>query len=124
MAKSASSSTPGPRSIPTFGTDGVRGRFGDELTVSAAEALGRAAAEFLPGDRFVIGSDTRESGPILQEALTRGLRAAGAEVGDLGVVPTPAVAWVAAHDSVPAAMISASHNPYHDNGIKLSPPVA
>jgi len=108
-----------PASIPTFGTDGVRGRVGAELTASVAEALGRAAAEFLPGSRFVIGSDTRESGPMLQEALSRGLRSAGAEVGDLGVVPTPAVAWVAADESVPAAMISASHNPFHDNGIKL-----
>ena len=56
---------------------------------------------------------------MLQAALTRGLRSAGADVGDLGVVPTPAVAWVAAHESIPAAMISASHNPFHDNGIKL-----
>jgi len=108
-----------PPSIPTFGTDGVRGRAGHELTATAAEALGRAAAEFLPGSRFVIGSDTRESGPWLQTALSRGLRSAGSEVVDLGVVPTPAVAWVAAQQSVPAAMISASHNPYHDNGIKL-----
>ncbi len=108
-----------PTSIPTFGTDGVRGRVGDELTPVVAEALGRAAAEFLPGSRFVIGSDTRESGPLLQEALTRGLRSVGADVADLGVVPTPAVAWVAADGSVPAAMISASHNPFHDNGIKL-----
>jgi len=106
-------------SIPKFGTDGVRGRAGDELTAIAAEALGRAAAEFLPGSRFVIGSDTRESGPWLQAALSRGLRSAGSEPADLGVVPTPAVAWVAARQSVPAAMISASHNPYHDNGIKL-----
>lgn len=108
-----------PTSIPTFGTDGVRGRVGDELTAAVAEALGRAAAEHLPGHRFVIGSDTRKSGPMLQGALSRGLRSAGAEVADLGVVPTPAVAWVAADESVPAAMISASHNPFHDNGIKL-----
>ena len=67
----------------------------------------------------MIGSDTRESGPWLQAALTRGLRSAGSEAVDLGVMPTPAVAWVAAQRSVPAAMISASHNPYHDNGIKL-----
>ncbi len=105
--------------IPTFGTDGIRGRFGAELTPLVAEALGRAAAEFLPGSAFVIGSDTRQSGPVLQAALGRGLQAAGADVVDLGVVPTPAVAWVAANKSVPAAMISASHNPYHDNGIKL-----
>lgn len=108
-----------PTSIPTFGTDGVRGRVGDELTAGIAKALGRAAAEHLPGRRFVIGSDTRKSGPMLQEALSEGLRSAGAEVADLGVVPTPAVAWVAASDAVPAAMISASHNPFHDNGIKL-----
>ena len=105
--------------IPTFGTDGIRGRAGTELTSVVAEALGRAASEILDGDRFFIGSDTRESGPHLVEALTSGLSHNGVAVEDLGVVPTPAVAWMAADHGVAAAMISASHNPYHDNGIKL-----
>jgi len=105
--------------IPNFGTDGVRGRVGVELTPLVARALGQAAAEHLGGDQFVVGSDTRESGPILQAALDRGFSAVGARILDLGVVPTPAVAWVAADKNVPAAMISASHNPYYDNGIKL-----
>jgi len=105
--------------IPTFGTDGIRGRAGTELTSVVAEALGRAASEILGGDRFVIGSDTRESGPLLVEALTSGLAHNGVAVEDLGVVPTPAVAWMAADRGVAGAMISASHNPYHDNGIKL-----
>ncbi len=82
-------------------------------------ALGRAAARVLGGERFVVGRDTRISGPLLQAALSAGLAAEGAGVADLGVVPTPAVAWLSAADDVPGAVISASHNPYPDNGIKF-----
>jgi phosphoglucosamine mutase len=82
-------------------------------------ALGRAAARVLGGERFVVGRDTRISGPLLQAALSAGLAAEGAGVADLGVVPTPAVAWLSAADGVPGAVISASHNPYPDNGIKF-----
>jgi len=81
--------------------------------------LGRAAARVLGGDEFVVGRDTRESGPLLQTALSVGLAAEGAAVRDLGVLPTPGVAWVSAADAVPAAVISASHNPYRDNGVKF-----
>jgi len=108
--------------IPTFGTDGIRGRAGIELTSAVAEALGRAASEILGGFRFVIGSDTRQSGPGLVAALTRGLAVNGVAVDDLGVVPTPAVAWTSADRGAAGAMISASHNPYPDNGIKLFAP--
>jgi phosphoglucosamine mutase len=101
-----------------FGTDGVRGP-ADELTDDLVAALGRAAAQVLGGDRFVIGRDTRESGPRIEQALARGIAAEGVDVELLGVVPTPTVAFVSAADGVPAAMISASHNPYGDNGIKL-----
>ena len=104
-----------------FGTDGVRGP-ADELTDDLVAALGRAAAQVLGGDRFVIGRDTRESGPRLEQALARGIAAEGVDVELLGVVPTPAVAFVSATDGVPGAMISASHNPYGDNGIKLFAP--
>ena len=103
----------------TFGTDGVRGRAHDELTVEFVRALGGAAAAVLGGDRFLVGRDTRESGPALATALVEGLAGHGCSVVDLGVVPTPAVAWLAAADSLPAAMISASHNPFGDNGVKL-----
>lgn len=102
-----------------FGTDGVRGVANAELTPELVLALGRAAARTLGGRRFAVGRDTRVSGPLLQAALTAGMAAEGADVVDLGVVPTPAVAWVAGAEGVPAAVISASHNPYPDNGIKF-----
>ncbi len=102
-----------------FGTDGVRGVANRELTPELALALGRAAARVLGGDRWLIGSDTRRSGPLLAAALAAGLASEGAEVTDLGVLPTPGVALLSAADEVPAAMISASHNAFGDNGIKL-----
>jgi phosphoglucosamine mutase len=67
----------------------------------------------------VVGRDTRVSGPLLEAALAAGLAAEGAEVVSLGVVPTPCVAWLSAADRVAGAMLSASHNPFPDNGIKL-----
>ena len=68
---------------------------------------------------FILGRDTRRSGPLLQAALAAGLAAEGADVIDVGVMPTPAVAYLAAERGVPAAVISASHNPYWDNGVKF-----
>ena len=102
-----------------FGTDGVRGP-ADELTDELVAALGVAAAEVLGGvTGFVIGRDTRASGPRIEAALAGGLAAGGARPETLGVLPTPAVAWVCAACGVPGAVISASHNPWHDNGIKF-----
>jgi len=104
-----------------FGTDGVRGH-ADELDDAFVHALGRAAAAVLGpagGHRFVIGRDTRESGPRIERALRAGLVADGASVEVLGVVPTPAIAAVSAAEQMPAAMISASHNAFGDNGIKF-----
>jgi phosphoglucosamine mutase len=102
-----------------FGTDGVRGP-ADELTDATVAALGRAAAEVLGGaGGFVIGRDTRASGPRIEAALATGVAVADVEARCLGVVPTPTVAWVSARDGVPGAVISASHNPWSDNGIKF-----
>ncbi|MDQ4068104.1 MAG: phosphoglucosamine mutase [Actinomycetota bacterium] len=112
-----------------FGTDGVRGIANTELTPELVLALGRAAARVLgqgpsgpPSGRpgpFLVGRDTRISGPLLQAALSAGLATEGADVVDLGVLPTPGVAWLSAADRRPAAMISASHNPFPDNGVKF-----
>jgi phosphoglucosamine mutase len=102
-----------------FGTDGVRGVANQELTPELALLLGRAGARVLGGDRWVIGRDTRRSGSLLAAALAAGLATEGVDVVDLGVVPTPGVAHLSRLDAVPAAMISASHNPFADNGIKL-----
>lgn len=104
---------------PRFGTDGIRGAAGSELTVELVERLGRAAAAVLGGPRFLVGRDTRQSGPWLQAALADGLTAAGVDVVDLGVLPTPGVADLARAEGLPAAVVSASHNPYTDNGVKL-----
>ena len=102
-----------------FGTDGVRGVANVDLTPEFAMSLGRAAARVLGGSRLLIGRDPRRSGPLLEAAFAAGVCAEGVDVELLGVVPTPAVAYLAAADTVPAAMISASHNPAADNGIKL-----
>jgi phosphoglucosamine mutase len=102
-----------------FGTDGVRGVANADLTPELALALGRAAARVLGGDRFAIGRDTRRSGPMLEAALCAGLVSEGADVELLGVAPTPEVAWWSVTAGAPAAVVSASHNPFADNGIKL-----
>ena len=102
-----------------FGTDGVRGVANLDLTPELVVALGRAAARVLRGDHFVIGRDTRISGPLIEAALAAGLASEGATVHTLGVVPTPVVAWTGAREGMAGAMISASHNKYPDNGIKL-----
>ncbi|MDA8193106.1 MAG: phosphoglucosamine mutase [Thermaerobacter sp.] len=104
-----------------FGTDGVRGIAGRELTAELAFGIGRAMAAGLPRDgRVVIGRDTRESSPMLEAALTDGITAAGRAVGLVGLVPTPALAYLIGAAAADAGvMISASHNPPEYNGIKL-----
>ena len=102
-----------------FGTDGVRGVANAALTPSYVLNLGRAAARVLGADRVVIGRDTRRSGAMLESALAAGFASEGVDVELLGVVPTPAVAYIAKVDSVAAAVITASHNPFADNGVKL-----
>ena len=104
-----------------FGTDGVRGVANRELTPELALAIGRALGARLPGgSRVMIGRDTRRSGPMLEGALASGLASAGVDAVVLGVLPTPAVAeLVAWSDAAAGAVISASHNPFPDNGIKL-----
>jgi phosphoglucosamine mutase len=108
-----------------FGTDGVRGRYGRELTDDLAFALGRSAVEVLSHERdgrvrVVVGRDTRASGEALERALVEGIRAGGADSLVAGVVPTPAVAFFSSDlDITAGAVISASHNPAEDNGIKF-----
>jgi phosphoglucosamine mutase len=102
-----------------FGTDGVRGDADTDLTDEFVTALGRAAARVLGRDAFIVGSDTRESGSRIEAALCRGLAAEGARVVAVGVLSTPGVAYLAQVDGAAAAVISASHNPWSDNGVKL-----
>lgn len=105
-----------------FGTDGVRGRANTELTPGFALDLGRAAAKVLRASVAVVGGDSRVSTPMLEAAFVAGLASEGVEVHRLGVTPTPAVAFEAARIGAMGAVISASHNPHHDNGIKLFAP--
>jgi len=105
-----------------FGTDGVRGLANRDLTVEDAVRIGRAAASVLGGTQVVIGRDTRRSSTMLEAALAAGITSAGADAVLLGVVPTPTVASVSRRLGVPGAMVSASHNPFPDNGIKLFAP--
>jgi len=106
-----------------FGTDGVRGVANTELTPALALALGASAARTLGRGhtpRFIIGRDTRVSGTLLESALAAGLCSMGAQVVTAGVVPTPAVANIARIQNFDAGVvISASHNPFADNGIKF-----
>ena len=102
-----------------FGTDGVRGVALTELTPSFVCALGAAAARVLGNGTWLIGRDTRESGSVLENALLEGLQSEGALVVLCGVMPTPALALFSATHQAPAAMITASHNPYTDNGVKI-----
>lgn len=113
-----------PPARTLFGTDGVRGVANRELTPELALALGRALGTRLgPGARVLIGRDTRRSGPMLEGGLAAGLASAGTDVDLVGVLPTPAVAeLVAGSDAAAGAVISASHNPFPDNGIKVFGP--
>ncbi len=108
-----------------FGTDGIRGRAGaaplDAATVArVGAALVRARESASQRMRVLVGRDTRESGEWIERELARGLTSEGAEVVSAGVVPTPAVAYLTAHGRFDAGIvISASHNPFEDNGIKV-----
>lgn len=107
-----------------FGTDGVRGVANQELTAEMAYSIGRCGGYVLAGNvekpKVVIGMDTRISGPLLESALVAGLLSIGAHVIRIGVVSTPAVAYITRLLKADAGvMISASHNPVEDNGIKF-----
>jgi phosphoglucosamine mutase len=108
-----------------FGTDGVRGVAGEEVTAELALALGSAATAEAPTARpqVLIVRDTRESGQMLESALASGVAAAGGEAWLAGILPTPAASvLVRRHGLDLAAVISASHNPWRDNGIKFFGP--
>ena len=105
-----------------FGTDGIRGVANVDLTPTLAYDLGRALGHYVDGAgrSVVVGRDTRRSGEMLVSALTAGLTSVGTDVLDLGVVPTPCLAYVAeTGEHVAGVMVSASHNPPDDNGLKV-----
>src|SRR6478672_10434355 len=108
-----------------FGTDGIRGVANVDLRPSLAFALGRATAHEVvgPGGALVVGQDTRRSGDMFVAAITAGATSMGADVHSVGVVPTPALAFLAGSGEFGAGiMVSASHNPAEDNGLKVLDP--
>ena len=108
-----------------FGTDGVRGVANETLTCERALQIGRAAATVLSGNKkrktlVLVGMDTRLSSDMLANSISAGLCSVGADVINIGVVPTPAVAYlVKRYNAQAGVMISASHNPSKFNGIKI-----
>lgn len=108
-----------------FGTDGIRGVVGENLTADMAFRVGQAVATVLKEDKgsrptVVIGKDTRVSSDMLEAALVAGICSVGGDVKPVGTIPTPAVAYLAVRDKADAGIvISASHNPYEHNGIKV-----
>src|SRR4051812_20571376 len=107
-----------------FGTDGIRGVAGDppldQATIYAVgAALGRHLASQHGNTAVIIGQDTRESSPWISATLTAALRASGASVRHAGVITTPAIALLARRSFEAGVVISASHNPWTDNGIKI-----
>ncbi len=108
-----------------FGTDGIRGKAGEyPMNAETAERTGRAVARFFTEtdgpSKIFIGRDTRESGPMLESALVEGIGAVGADAALAGVLPTPGIAYLASTLKASAGIvISASHNPFYDNGIKI-----
>ena len=106
-----------------FGTDGIRGTAGTfPLDVQTVRRVGAALVKALPRPdaKLLIGRDTRESGVWIERELAYGARVAGATVHSIGIAPTPAVAYLTgSHDFDAGVVISASHNPYQDNGIKV-----
>lgn len=107
-----------------FGTDGIRGVANRDLTPELAYRIGRIAAWLLSGNQeqplFLIGRDTRLSGSMLEGSLTAGINSVGGQVRLLGIISTPAVAYLTKHlQAVAGVVISASHNPIEDNGLKI-----
>ncbi len=104
-----------------FGTDGIRGKYGTKLTIDIAFEIGKAAGSTYPaGSKICIGKDPRISSNSIEFALVAGLVATGVNVDSLGVTSTPSVSYCIVHDHYDAGiMISASHNPFYDNGIKF-----
>ena len=105
-----------------FGTDGVRGVALEELTTDSVRDLARAVARVLSPSAVVVGRDTRESGAELERAVVEGFAAEGVSVHLLGVVPTPAIAFASERHGHAAIALTASHNPWTDNGVKVFAP--
>ena len=105
--------------MEVFGSSGTRGLANVDLTPEFAVRVAKAAGTVWAADRVAVGRDTRTTGGMLEAAATSGLASVGADVDQVGVVPTPTLQAYAEHEGIPAVMITASHNPPEYNGIKL-----
>lgn len=105
---------------PIFGTDGVRGVAGSELTADLANEIGHAAGSYLQVGPVLVGQDTRSSGSMLSAALQSGFHSAGIDTIDVGILPSGGISYLTSRSGTTmGAVVSASHNPAEDNGIKL-----
>jgi phosphoglucosamine mutase len=110
--------------LELFGTDGVRGKAGKKVSAMNAMRLAMATGiyfkQFAKNNKILVGKDTRRSGYMIENAIVSGLTAVGFDVIQIGPMPTPAIAFLTENMRCDAGiMISASHNPYYDNGIKF-----
>jgi len=110
--------------LKLFGTDGVRGKAGKDISASnmlrLAMATGIYFRQFAKTNKILLGKDTRRSGYMIENAIVSGLTAVGFDVIQIGPMPTPAIAFLTENMRCDAGiMISASHNPYNDNGVKF-----
>lgn len=101
-----------------FGTDGIRGKVNDDLTINLVEKIGRSL-KYFKSQLVVVAYDTRESNQMLSYSLKSGILSVGINVIDAGILPTPALAYYSWKKQIIGIMITASHNPYTDNGIKI-----
>ena len=106
----------------SFGTDGVRGPAPEILNQRFVTSLATAASEVLTADRWIIGRDTRESGPALSEAIISAISNNGLTAVNVGVIPTPVVAYLSNVENSGGVVVSASHNLWTDNGVKIFAP--
>ena len=104
--------------IKYFGTDGIRGKYGESLTLDVAHNLGRCLGVLNSGT-VLVGTDTRFSSPLLKKELIKGLEEANIKVYDFNIISTPALIYLSKVYNTVAVMITASHNPYQDNGLKV-----
>ena len=102
-----------------FGTDGIRGIFGQNLTISLAQTVGNALTQKIKNPKVLIGSDTRLSSDILKCSLANGVMLGGGNVVDVGIMPTASISYLTIGNFDYGVMISASHNPPKYNGIKI-----
>lgn len=104
--------------LPLFGTNGIRGEPNADLTPDFAMQIGKSIGTYFKDGTIAMGRDTRDTGPMIFNAVSSGIMSAGKEILDLGILPTPAIQYYCKINRIPGVVITASHNPPRFNGIK------